>query len=393
MNFYFKKTFQLLITVFIILRFSTVYAASELIDSKITSDWTLQYDVTNLKSLTINGGTVDLNGHTMIINDKLDLELGKLKINNGNLIIKGDLNMLNNYSEITINNGSITVEKNLNLNGGHLDLDTGKISIYGDLLESGKGFDEFPMFLVNNGKAYIHGNYYINGYAFFKMEKKDGYVLVEKDFVINSNRSGYSDSGATSDENHHLKAGTLEIKGNFLQKKQEYNIINFSPVLDHKVILSGGSTQTITFESEHYSKFNILQVNKPIYSGYNFTNVHWNELIEAVDSDTDKDDNSDPNWKIWETKNNVSKTKTWEVEFTNSIDISTIKEKNIYVTDSKGTIIPMFYYCTQSNGNIISIIPIKEYTSGETYTLWIKNIKSSDGTILRKYIKMDFSIE
>ncbi|NLK52571.1 MAG: S8 family serine peptidase [Syntrophomonadaceae bacterium] len=93
----------------------------------------------------------------------------------------------------------------------------------------------------------------------------------------------------------------------------------------------------------------------------------------------------------WDPVFNVPLDKTWKVEFSLPLDISTVKEQNIYVTDNNNTIIPMFYYQGSQSDKNIYVIPIKDYNRGETYTLWIKGLIACDGKILKKNIKMDFT--
>lgn len=104
--------------------------------------------------------------------------------------------------------------------------------------------------------------------------------------------------------------------------------------------------------------------------------------------------NSSDGWEIWEEQHNVLPDKTWIVDFNKTLHIETIKQKNVYITDKKGTILPMFYY--QLNPDIdknIYVMPLKEYQSGQTYTLWIKDLKASDGSVLSKKVKMKFTIQ
>lgn len=94
-----------------------------------------------------------------------------------------------------------------------------------------------------------------------------------------------------------------------------------------------------------------------------------------------------------ESKTNVSISEDWEVKFSLDIDASTIKEKNIFITDSKGVNHSMLYLIDRENGlSTVQLIPAKEYTKGETYTLWIKNIKSKNGGILKRWTSMDFTV-
>lgn len=93
----------------------------------------------------------------------------------------------------------------------------------------------------------------------------------------------------------------------------------------------------------------------------------------------------------WDPVFNVPVDKTWNVTFNLPLDISTIKEHNIYVTDKNNTIIPMLYYQGSQSDKNIYIIPVKNYNKGETYTLWIKDLKAQNGQILKKNIKMNFT--
>lgn len=98
-------------------------------------------------------------------------------------------------------------------------------------------------------------------------------------------------------------------------------------------------------------------------------------------------------WDVWNFKDSVPINKTWKINFNSSLDMDTIKEKNIYVTDSNGDIIPMFY--TQNFGEDMSIyiMPVKNYDYDKIYTLWIKDLKSKNGQVLHKNVKMQFTTE
>lgn len=103
---------------------------------------------------------------------------------------------------------------------------------------------------------------------------------------------------------------------------------------------------------------------------------------------------SSEGWEIWEAQYDVIPNKTWTIDFNKTLDIETIKQKNIYITDKEGAILPMFYYqLSRDIDKKIFIMPIKEYKLGQSYTLWIKDLKASDGSVLRKKVKMDFTIQ
>ncbi len=98
-------------------------------------------------------------------------------------------------------------------------------------------------------------------------------------------------------------------------------------------------------------------------------------------------------WNPWTPQFNVPKNKTWTIEFNKTLDISTIQERNIYVTDKFGQLISMFYYQRyQDIDRKIYVMPVRDYTPGETYTLWTKDLNAKDGTVLSKNVKMEFTI-
>lgn len=98
-------------------------------------------------------------------------------------------------------------------------------------------------------------------------------------------------------------------------------------------------------------------------------------------------------WDIWEPKYGVVRNKEWKISFNKILSRETIKEGNIYVTNQDGEIIPMYYYQEDRNADkFIHVMPVKDYKVNQTYTLWIKSLKATDGTVLNKNVKMDFTV-
>ena len=158
-------------------------------------------------AVVFDGGTFDLNGHTMTVDSYVNLWNTTLNINKGQLLIAGDFNF---------------------------------------------------------GTAGSYSNGRIN------MKSVDDYILV------NGNMMWYPYYG----HNGNLTAGTLEVKGDFTQKYSYYTN-NFAPSGGHKVILSGGKLQKVEFATTQ-SYFNILEITKPLDTGYVFSRIPlWNELIEG----------------------------------------------------------------------------------------------------------------
>lgn len=158
-----------------------------------------------------------------------------------------------------------------------------------------------------------------------------------------------------------------------------------------------GTSEQISYADANWSTsdFNTVIVNNGTIiargSGKATISVDYKGLKDNLDINVLPNDATE--YKVLETKYDEPVDKTFEVTFNTKMDISTIKEQNIYVTDSQGNIVPMFYYCNQGFENKISIIPVKNYVSGQTYTLWIKNIKSTDGRVLKQNTKMSFTIK
>lgn len=139
---------------------------------------------------------------------------------------------------------------------------------------------------INNGQLYVgrdlrvqdsriqndgtigYDNY---NYGYLKMTKENDFVKVERNFVISTY---YSHNGF-------LTNGILEVKGNFTQITNGYDQ-NFYATGEHKVVLSGTKQQKINFASAN-SRFNILEINKPMDTGYVFNRTPvWSELIETA---------------------------------------------------------------------------------------------------------------
>lgn len=99
------------------------------------------------------------------------------------------------------------------------------------------------------------------------------------------------------------------------------------------------------------------------------------------------------NYKELKEEKNVDVNKVWKVNFSLNIDESTVKEQNIYITDSKGQIVSLMYYVEKGKQSTIQLMPVKNYTRGETYTLWVREVKSATGETLKEFNKMNFTIQ
>ncbi len=161
----------------------------------------------------------------------------------------------------------------LYLNGGTLNLNGHTLTVKGNVYLGANGYTTYLN--VNKGKMYVDGNFnmsYTNGSGcsgYLTMTNAEDYICVNGDLYV---ASYYNYSNLTN--------GTIEVKGNFTQKHTSYPN-NFVPSGNHKVILSGGKLQKVDFATTQ-SKFNILEITKPLDTGYVFSRTPlWNELIEG----------------------------------------------------------------------------------------------------------------
>ena len=160
--------------------------------------------------------------------------------------------------------------------GGAVVLDRGKFDLNGHTMTVGSYVNLWNTTLnINKGKLLISGDLNFgtaNSYSMgrINMNNAADYILVNGNVIwyMYSNYNG-------------LTAGTIEVKGDFTQKYSYYTN-NFAPRGDHKVILSGNRVQKVNFASAT-SQFNILEITKPIGTGYVFSRTPlWIELIEGT---------------------------------------------------------------------------------------------------------------
>ncbi|WP_102345037.1 SH3 domain-containing protein [Bacillus sp. Marseille-P3661] len=97
-------------------------------------------------------------------------------------------------------------------------------------------------------------------------------------------------------------------------------------------------------------------------------------------------------WKEWNTAQKVAKDKVWNVELDTEIAASSIQSTNIYIQDSTKKDVAV-ELSLGADAKKISIKPLQTYVSGQTYTLYIKNIKSVKGKQLKDNVKMDFVVQ
>lgn len=79
---------------------------------------------------------------------------------------------------------------------------------------------------------------------------------------------------------------------------------------------------------------------------------------------------------------NVGQYKCWTITLNKEVDYGTITAANIYVVDSKGVKAPVQTALTQGK-KVIYVFNIEPYKRGETYTIYIQNLKSTSGAVIK----------
>ncbi|NWH05288.1 M23 family metallopeptidase, partial [Desulfobacter latus] len=180
-----------------------------------------------------------------------DLRVGTSWSLQQNQLVRGNL-----YVEANLYLGAhtLTVEGDLIQSAGSLDINNGTLIVKGDLRI------QTPDEIQESGYTFSTGRFYMNDAS--------DYVLVYGDFVVDSN--------AFNTSSEYFAAGVLEVKGNFVQKStstDNYTSYSFRATGTHKVILAGSTLQTVRFEnpSSSYSHFNILEITNASEQGVVFS--------------------------------------------------------------------------------------------------------------------------
>lgn len=94
--------------------------------------------------------------------------------------------------------------------------------------------------------------------------------------------------------------------------------------------------------------------------------------------------------KLWELQTISEPMKEWSIKFNYELDDSVVDENNTYVTDAGGNKVNTSF-SLENNNKIIVIKPNQEYKKGAYYYLHIDDgIKTKNGKMLKKKIKMPF---
>jgi uncharacterized repeat protein (TIGR02543 family) len=88
----------------------------------------------------------------------------------------------------------------------------------------------------------------------------------------------------------------------------------------------------------------------------------------------------------------IIRDKAIEVIFNYALKESTVTNNNVYVLNSKGNKVEVTVKYDAQNKKLI-VTPVKDYTVGEKYTLYIKEIASAEDKKLEQAVKYSFGIE
>ncbi len=212
-------------------------------DIIVTDNYVLDADIETYGNIIVTrGGTLNLNGHTLLSHGRMDISGGTVNLNGGTLTVYEDI--IQSGGEMLCNKGTLNVEGNYRIQEVTSDND-GKIT-----------------YSESTGKL--------------RMVNETDRVNVSGDFVM---QSTYGDS---MDRNK-FSAGTLTVKGNFSQLYgTNCGGQNFVAIGSHKVVLDGSGVQTVTFENSQ-SQFNELILTKPQDTGYTFSRTPcWTKLTQIT---------------------------------------------------------------------------------------------------------------
>lgn len=104
----------------------------------------------------------------------------------------------------------------------------------------------------------------------------------------------------------------------------------------------------------------------------------------------DPDDPDDEDFYAWDSQETTNLFKPWTVRFSQAPDNNMVSSETIYVKCNDGNPVPVHY---QFNETEIRVFPEEKYNPGKTYTLFIRDLKSQEGTPLSKNVKMNFTIK
>ncbi|MDE6426155.1 MAG: hypothetical protein K2K89_08475 [Ruminococcus sp.] len=224
---------------------SVQYAEESMADSENTyEDWTIDSDVTlnepkEVNNLTINSGTLNLNGYKIIVHgDVILTQKGHLNCNRGEIVCNNFIMNNSSYLHMTNINDHIIVNGNFVHNGGYFystNATAGTIEIKGNFTSKSSNFNpnaENKVILNGTEKQIISLNGSSSGFNILEINNTSNEgifsetpVPANKSYVVNNSKvnfAGFSETGMTLTEDkiidgdYCLSAGTLDLDGHRL---------------------------------------------------------------------------------------------------------------------------------------------------------------------------------
>ena len=198
-------------------------------DIIVTDNYVLDADIETYGNIIVTrGGTLNLNGHTLLSHGRMDISGGTVDLNSGTLTVYEDI--IQSDGKMYCNKGTLNVAGNYRIQSATVD-DAGNVTY-----DSSSGI----LWMTNAADK----------------------INVSGDFVTQSQFTTYS-SAVNYNWGNVLYAGTLTVKGNFSQLGDYASFIASDA---HRVVLNGDGARTVTFE---YSKchFNevVISTNTTLY--------------------------------------------------------------------------------------------------------------------------------
>jgi formylmethanofuran dehydrogenase subunit C len=179
-----------------------------------------------------------------------------------------DGNLTQTGGTLNLNGFSLIVYGNLTQTAGTLDIDSGELIVKSNILQSGGELN------INGGKLEVYKDYNITNNSNFIMTTTNSEVKLHSNFNMHSANNHFD----------FLTDGTIILDGNFSQKNYSGNYYSKN---NHKTILNGDSYQTVSFEdpSIHSSHFNILDINNTSTEGVEFLSYSVvNKELKYIDT-------------------------------------------------------------------------------------------------------------
>ncbi|WP_158231638.1 Ig-like domain-containing protein [Sporosarcina sp. P18a] len=130
---------------------------------------------------------------------------------------------------------------------------------------------------------------------------------------------------------------------------------------------------------------------------YNALNKEMKDFDFLVEKDVvNENDMTNPfeGFKMFEKREDIKPAKTWSVTFNKAVDENTINNSNTYIIEIESGKSIKVDYTLQKGGTVLEITPLKNFTSGATYTLIVdQRVTSGAGKQLSEPAAIEFTVK